>query len=247
VSPTSLFRIATLALAVALGASAQPRPVREVRIKSLWGGLGPSGETNLSLKSADGLLDRDKAQALAMSLGAPAIAGPELDNLGITPQWLSLTLTQAGNRRMISRGAPNQQELYRKSCTDPAVVRRVIPLLFSFSRTDDYPRIEVTVVFDGGETWTASSHSQYQFMLPWSVQGAGAGKETCNANIARAVAALMLRKATNRERLLGESMAEELADAMMRHIKSRWDLMDVENRGSNSSGFAQRTVHRGKR
>jgi hypothetical protein len=46
------------------------------------------------LKSADGLLDRDKAQALAMSLGAPAIAGPELENLGITPQWLSLTLTK---------------------------------------------------------------------------------------------------------------------------------------------------------
>jgi hypothetical protein len=141
------------------------------------------------LKSADGLLDRDKAQALAMSLRAPAIAGPELYNLGITPQWLSLTLNQAANRTLISRGAPNQQELYRKSYTDPAVVRQVIPQLFGFSRTDDYPRIEVTVVFDGGETWTASSHSQYQFMLPWSVEGADARKETYNADIARVDAA----------------------------------------------------------
>jgi hypothetical protein len=86
---------------------------------------------------------------------------------------------------------------------------------------DDYPSAKVMVTFEDGSAITASSRSYYLFMLPWRLGTGESTVKTYNANISRAVAALMEKGATNRERLQGEGLSTELADAVSSRLRSQ--------------------------
>lgn len=96
-----------------------------------------------------------------------------------------------------------------------------LPTLFGVDQTDDYPSAEIVLTFEDGSTITASSHSYYAFMLPWSLENGAAPVKTFNANISRAVAALMENAATDRERLRGEGLSDKLAYAVLTRLSSR--------------------------
>ncbi len=72
----------------------------------------------------------------------------------------------------------------------------------------------------------------YEFMLPWKLTRHE--ETTYNANISRAVAALMPEKTTNRERLAGAGFNDALADAVMRYVENDWKLLDAENRAGGA-------------
>jgi hypothetical protein len=79
-------------------------------------------------------------------------------------------------------------------------------------------------------------------MLPWEVtsgsggatSGGGPSTTTYNANISRALAALMPKKATNRYQLAGDDMGSALTDAVMHYIEADWKLLDVENKAADA-------------
>ena len=106
------------------------------------------------------------------------------------------------------------------------MVARVLPSLFKFWKTDDYPGIRVEVTFQDGSKLAAFTHSYYVFMLPWSI-----GEEnnrTFNADISRALASLLPEKTVNRERLTGPELAEQLTRAVMDWIETEWNLRGAE-------------------
>jgi hypothetical protein len=39
--------------------------------------------------------------------------------------------------------------------------------------TDDYPQVDVEVVFGNGDRWSAALESQHEFMIPWQVKARG--------------------------------------------------------------------------
>ncbi len=239
---TVLFSL-TLLLALSLPGLADDaqKTVRQIEIKSHWGGLGTLQNVELLVRKEKGLFFLDGkrinevlVEALVAALNEPAIVEPELENLGITPAWLkanaiSATLKGAGN---FAGAAPNQKELFINSFGNPVVIELVVAGMFKFMRSDDYPSVVVTITFDDGSKISAESHRWYEFMLPWKLTRHE--ETTYNANISRAVAALMPKKTTNRERLAGAGFNDALADAVMKYVENEWKLLDAENRASGA-------------
>jgi hypothetical protein len=67
-------------------------------------------------------------------------------------------------------------------------------------------------------------------MLPWEVVRRGRKVKTYNADIARAVVALIPKEFVNRDRLSGENLDRRLAEEVMFEIRDEWDLLDAENK-----------------
>jgi hypothetical protein len=57
---------------------------------------------------------------------------------------------------------------------------------FHVHRFDDYPHAEVKIKFSDGSQLTLTSHSYYELMLPWTIDGSNS-QETYNADISRAI------------------------------------------------------------
>jgi hypothetical protein len=164
---------------------------------------------------------------------------PTLENLGLTEEWLQHAAEELARDAdsnessdwalyKLGHGSVDQKRLFRHSYTDPNFVAKVLPDIFRCCHTDDFPSIEVTVLYTDGSRVVLSSHSQSEFMLPWKVEVGGAGVETFNKNISVAVAALMPENATNRDRVSGEGLRLRLAWAVMSAVENDWNLSNAE-------------------
>ncbi len=173
--------------------------------------------------------------ALLSSLSSPSLPTPMLSNLGVTAEWLEQNAADFPRD-----GAPNQKALFRQNFADPKVVEHLLPFAFQFTRWDDYPRLTVTVAFASGQRWICSSDSYYPFMLPWKVNVSGTEQTTYNADISRALAALLPMGSLNRNRLNDEELKTWLTNAVLTHIKEQWDVLGVENRASESFAVLRR-------
>lgn len=208
---------------------------RELTIESRWGGLAQAQNLKLVIAPKDGAIFSGKhrvnptlVDALIASLTSTIQAAPTPSNLGITQNWLER------NVQIPQEGAPNQQELFRESFTDPKAITELLPFAFNFVKFDDHPQLTITVTLKDGRRWVCSSDSYYPFMLPWKVNRGGEGETTYNADISRALAALMPDGSVNLNRLGDGELQEWLLGAVMRHIKEQWDLLGVENRAPES-------------
>jgi hypothetical protein len=213
--------------------------VTRIDIDASWGGLGMPGNAQLTIRESGGryllggrVISSVAVDHLLRALQQPSILQPDLENLGLTLDWLDSNATDGPptNQGPFTSVAPNLRALYRRSFTDLSVITRVVPSLFKYVKTDDYPSARVVVTLQNGSRIRAASDSYYVFMLPWKVNVDGPGTTSFNADISRSVAALMPEGTTNRERLMGHDLLTEIQNAVMRHIEGDWNLLDAENR-----------------
>jgi hypothetical protein len=218
---------------------AQNPDVKQILIHSAWGGLGKPASVELNIVS-DGHefrlghkgIDAAFVQAFITALRQPAIIEPSLDNLGLTHEWLASnhnwpnSMYEGGPHT----GADNQREYYRHRFEDPKFISKLLPQIFHSFHTDDYPGVNIQVDFADGTTEFVSSHAQAAFMLPWKVETSNATFETYNASISRALAALMPKKAVNRERIAGEGLTEAIKEAADRALEPELNRLDAMNR-----------------
>jgi hypothetical protein len=223
------------ALFLSITTACQEIAWREITIESSWGGLAQPQNLKLVIVPKNGaiLLDKHRVDpklidALMTSLTSTVQTAPTPSNLGITENWLER------NVQAPPEGAPNQQALFRESFTDSKTVAELLPFAFKFAKFDDYPQLTVTVALKDGGRWVCTSDSYYPFMLPWKVNRGDEEETTYNADISRALAALMPQGSVNRNRLSDDELKDWLSDAVMRHIKEQWDLLGVENRAPES-------------
>lgn len=207
----------------------QARQAQQVEIESAWVGLGrPSTAAFLIIRSSRGYWCGNKpveaklVNDLVSALNGVAMPEPSLQNLGLTREWLEEAVRSdpVKSRWKDEEEEQGKEEAFRVAFTDPEFVERVLPTLFGMEQTDDYPSVKVVVICDDGSALSASSQSYHVFMLPWRLGNASTVK-TFNANISRAVAALMEKDATNWERLQGAGLGVDLADAVWMGITSR--------------------------
>jgi hypothetical protein len=203
--------------------------VRQVEIESAWDGLGtPSTIAFLIINSSQRYwcgrkpVEAKLVDDLVSALNEAASPEPSLQNLGLTKEWLEKAVLSdpVKSRWKDELEGLGKEEAFRVAFTDPEFVKRVLPTLFGVEQTDDYPSVNVVVIYDDGSAISASSQSNHVFMLPWRLGNASTVK-TFNANISRAVAALMEQGATNRERLQGSGLGIDLADVVWMGITSR--------------------------
>jgi hypothetical protein len=221
-------------------ATAQVR-VREITIRSGWGGLGAPQDQTISIRAKNGTLvcngkrvDQSSVDALIAALRASAISDPHPSNLGITPAWLDEQIAdQKGRFRLeVARATASQRALLTATLKDRQKIERIVPALFRYVRTDDYPGATVEVTFEDGAQLKAETHSYYPFMLPWSV--GTQGDKTYNADISRAVANLLGKKSPNKDRLGGSTFAYELIETTKRSIEREWNLLGSEDRAGDA-------------
>jgi len=240
----SLVRCIGLSLFI-LGASfpaQSDEKVQEIVIHSGWGGLGtPQDLTVTILATPDGFQCDGKpvkpalVRALVSAAQMPPISKPNPGNLGITNSWLrsQLTLVEGGMAAKMSEATARQRALFESTFNDPDKIDSVVPTLFTFTRFDDYPRTAVRIEFSDGSQISLTSHSYYEFMLPWTINGSE-NEETYNADISRAIAALLPSKSVNKERLAGVDFGSHLADSVMQSIESQWKQIGAEDRAGDS-------------
>src|SRR5271157_219283 len=238
--------VSSILVIMPLMAKAQ-RAVCQIEIHSTWGGLGEPQDEVITIKAHKGSFVRDGEkvdpkliQALVAALQAPSIPKPEMDNLGITPQWLKANLVQL-KRQMpwyFKRSTKSQQKLFHDSYIDPVAIAKIMPSQFIFASLDDYPHVKVEITYEDGEHIVAESWSYYAFMIPWRLNGdkENGDKETENydASISRAVSALLPPNTVNRERLAGSGFARELADSLMRELEPQSNLLEVKAKASSA-------------
>lgn len=181
------------------------------------------------------LIPQSSIDALVAALRVPALTAPEGTNLGISRDWLRQSADE-----LLKHGTPNQQALLHDNFCDVGVATQLLPSLFRFWKSDDYPRLRVTVTFTNGQVWIAESNSYYPFMLPWTVNLNGETRKTYNADISRAIAVLMPIGTLNRERLGDKELKSELVLAVTAKIRGQWNLLDVENRAPGIVSTLQR-------
>ncbi|HET9305890.1 MAG TPA: hypothetical protein VFO46_07685 [Candidatus Sulfotelmatobacter sp.] len=243
-----------LAVIVALSGQAFPADsaVRQIEIKSSWGGLGKPQNTELEVRHVNGeyrigstRVDPANVELLLASIRQPPQMKPTLENLGMTDEWLTNAadkLEKDAERNdggdsvlyKLGQGSADQKGLFRHSYTDPKFVAKVLPGIFRCFHTDDYPGVKVTILYDDGSRTVISSHSQSEFMLPWKVEGGNATVETFNKNISVALAAIMPERATNRERVSGQGLGLALAWVVMDAIEGDWNLSNVKAHASEA-------------
>jgi hypothetical protein len=211
--------------------------VRQITIRSHWGGLGPRADATIVITRTQGGYEQcgqsvasPLVNALVAALRTPLIPKPDPLQLGITPSWLvaHAASQQPHSNRDPGEPTAGQLALFRRSFTDMTLIARVLPELFENMHTDDYPAARVEIVFDDESKLAAYSNSQFEYMLPWCV--GTARKASYNPAISRAVAALMPAKTVNKERLADDDLAGQLSEAVMGEIETAYDLRGVEDR-----------------
>jgi hypothetical protein len=197
-----------------------------------------SRDLRLVIQTHDGVIVSGKhrvnprlVNTLIDSLTAQMQPAPTSSNLGITDAWLKQNVPTP------LEGTPRQKALFQETLANSNTVADLLPFAFKFVKFDDYPQLRVTIILKGGGQWICSSNSYYPFMLPWQVSRGDNKESTYNADISRAIAALMPEDSVNRNRLGDEELKEWLSDAVMMRIKEQWDLLGVEGRAPES--FAQ--------
>ena len=251
-----MLRYAVLILAIVVAVSGPAFPadsvVRQIEIKSSWGGLGRPQNTELAIRHdngeyriGSGRIDSAKVASLLDSIRQPPQIKPTLENLGMTDEWLTNAVDKlekdaehndGGDSVLykLGHGSADQKGLFRHSYTDPDFMAKILPEIFRCCHTDDYPGVKVTILYDDGSRTVISSHSQSEFMLPWNVEGVNATIETFNKNISVALAAIMPKKATNRERVSGQRLDHALAWVVMDAIEGDWNLSNVKEHASEA-------------
>jgi hypothetical protein len=191
----------------------------------------------------DKLVDASLISALVKALSAPPNPELNLDDLGVTPEWLKANASSVAHRLAESRivnGGPVHEAMLESAFADPATMGKVVPRLFN---NDDYrcadcsrPVLSATVSvnFEDFTSVVARSSSRFPYMLPWRVPGNGTEQTAYNADISRAIAALMPEKATNRSRLAGENFATALGKAVLMDVEHQAQMLDVESKTSGT-------------
>ena len=191
--------------------------VKRVMIYSYAGGLGGGSNTLITIQrkrnkflSNSRPVSAVQVQSLVDALSAPPLLKPDMTNLGITQEWLA---SKVESQRIPDRTRRAEETASQEKLFDLNLIANVLPGLFVNDITDILLFCKVEIVFDHGSKLSAESYSYYPFMLPWSMKGE---RFTCNADISRAVAALLPAESVNKSKLAGDELAYDLGFLVMR-------------------------------
>ena len=235
-------------LAVAVVSAQAEKGVRRIEIQSEWGGLGTPQSVHVVIQAENGGFVRDGKRitpdlvsALVAALNAPRIPKPDIDNLGLSQTWLKdkLVPVEAGMQGTFPNALASQRALFESTFTDQTKLVNILPSLFRFSRTDDYPHVKVTVLLGDGSTLEADTNSQYAFMIPWKLSGDDQ-HDSYSMTLSHAVSGLLPKGVVNKERLEGNGFASELAETVMKAIEPQWKMLGVEGRAGDALAALRR-------
>jgi hypothetical protein len=239
----------SLLVVVSISSHAQTPQIQTLSVQSAWGGLGKPAHSDFSIhrqgnsyNAGRRAVPSNSLNALMSAIQEAPIGIPTAANLGITAQWLREHADQAGghaSRLYYQDGLPDQKALFREAFEDQRTLPSRVKHVYESFHTDDYPHMRVQVVLQNGAQVTLTTESQNPYMLPWCVTANGTTTKTYNANISRALFALLPPKFDNRGRLTDESdsfngLLSMLGEETASTVERRWDLMRAEHASADA-------------
>ena len=186
----------------------------------------PNGiKTRVVKREGDRPVSTVQVQSLVDALSAASMPRPELKNFGITKEWLAAKVESQKPRNISqSEMTASQKELFQKSFTDLNLVENLLSDLLIPEIYDYSAFCKVEIVFDDGSKLSAESNSYGDFMLPWIMNGR---RETYNynADISRAIAALLPAQSPNKATLQADELDNDLAAVVMISIEKGWNSL----------------------
>ena len=219
---------------------AQVREVKEIKITSAVGWSGEEHYSDILIQNKRGIyfikdqrLDKALINNLLKSVDETQIAYPKLENLGFTQEWLKNNKGKDLSDYLIehlNKALPSQRNLFYESYQNPEILKMTFPALFFFKASDYYPEITVEIKLFSGKKIKIFSDSQTILSLPWKITKNGKKTITYNANISKAISAIMPKNSANKRRLAGEDVNAELSNAIMDVIEDKWNLVETEEK-----------------
>jgi hypothetical protein len=155
---------------------------------------------------------------------------PSGNQFGISPQWLAANVDKAVERDLPKNGRPHspaQIALFRSAFTDASLISE---LLGHFgSGTDDFPRVHIEALSQGGRKIVLESESQQLFMLPWFLEEDGERFVVNDRAVGDALYRLLPKGFPNRERIGGIYLRERYSRAVLEHVRAKWDMLGSMN------------------
>ncbi|MEP6848915.1 MAG: hypothetical protein ABI999_08660 [Acidobacteriota bacterium] len=221
--------LAAIFFCFALSTFGQNRQIDSIDITSSWRGLAPAQDSQMSIVrkgtdyvSSGNKIDPAKLDNLLKALEEPAITKPSLENLGIDQAWLNdkaKICVDEGLNRYMEKVTAARKQLFISKYTDMKFVEEQIAGMFDSTHTDDYPRFEAVILLSDGGEIKLSSKGQSPFMIPWNIDDSSGAGTTYNTHISNALISLIPQKFTNADRLSGEALYHQLAEAVSRSIR----------------------------
>lgn len=177
------------------------------------------------LLSKDRPVSAAQVQSLVDAFSAAPMTRPDLKNLGITQEWLAAKV-ESQQPRNIPQGqmTVSQKKLFQESFTNLNLVENLLFNLLMPERFDYSAFYKVEIFFDDGSKLSAESDSYGVFMLPWSMNGQR-DAYNYNADISRAIAALLPAESPNKTTLQADELDNELAAVVMISIETEWNSL----------------------
>jgi hypothetical protein len=199
------------------------KTVKRVVINSSAGGLGGALNSLVVIQRKGGKLLSDgrpvssvHVQSLVDALSAAPMIVPDSKNLGITDEWLAAKIESLRLRNVTA----SQKSFITLTLIDSALPNLLTPINPQIS--DYFAFCDVKIVFDDGSELSAESTSySVAFMLPWSMNGLR-GTYNYNADISRAIAALLPAESPNKTKLAGDELETKLT-AIVIAIATEWN------------------------
>lgn len=217
----------------------QVRQVRSIRIGS-YACEKPGEIINLTISNISGqfvsngnAISEHMVTRLLTAINMPIHRRAELRNLGVTQAWLNENADAAVKeyaRGYYNSANPKQKALYLLTFTNLRIAARLVNEILNGRWTDDYPLVEIEIELLNGSKIKVSSEQQPEFMLPWKITRSGRTILSYNADIARALAALLPENGCNRSRLSGVDLRQDLAEKVIDQIEPQWNLLEAEEK-----------------
>jgi hypothetical protein len=213
----------------------QSQDIESISIRSSWTGLAPVSESRLSIRQKNGIFFANGRKVDTKLIDEVLVQidnknTQTMESLGITREWLVKNANSAIPSRL-KKALPIEKEYFRSSFCNIDLIKKILPRMFhswtdskggfhlKFS-TDDYPEFEMRIIKRDGSEMVVSSMSQNLYMFD-------------NPNLGKAISALLPNKFTNRERLNGDSLVEEIGEEVYKEIEDELNRIGSLARISN--------------
>jgi hypothetical protein len=205
-------RLVVAIVALTFGAALHAQPdsqVARIVIRAAFTGISKTTKETTSIERAKNGFRRDHKDIdshlvddFMNAVTAPALAAPDLQNLGLggadnsrlaDKAWpdsdFSHTWVCTGEKRFTP--PESARSLFFQAFTDERALKRAVGRSFAVTGVDFYPSFEIAITHANRRMTRVYSTSYSAYMLPWHIERDGQRLVTDNADISRALAALL--------------------------------------------------------
>jgi hypothetical protein len=231
-------------LAVSFGRAYDLYDIQSIEIQARaggWGGLRRGEINNLTIKRVGDNFFMENTEShinsnmeyfiscLLEVLDAPMMDNVDLDNLGISNDWLySNGITLINNHGL----EENQRDLFIRNYCNADLVERILREQYApggIRWTDDYPSFEMTVRFTDSVI-TMRSDSQLPFMLPINIARNNNNERTYNAMLSKALSNILPDNFVLKNRIAGINLPEYIYELIYFQIIEELSMLFTRNR-----------------